>query len=189
MKQILLSNLPTNYVWCRTALRGCWLELMIGRMGFICIMVFEVQGLIRLVQRINLIFGTNTWGIHLLRLFNWFNASNSHRSECLNKACEICERAKQTKENFPLSTYRASSNFDLIHCDIWGPYKTLSSCGASCFVTLVDDHSWAVWIYLLCEKREVSQTIMNFFALVEWQYNKCIKVVRSDNGTKFTCLK
>ena len=81
------------------------------------------------------------------------NASSSHRSECLNKACEICERAKQTKEKFPLSTYRASAIFDLIHCDLWGPYRTPSSCGASYFLTLVDDHSRAVWIYLLGEKK------------------------------------
>ncbi|CAH9075872.1 unnamed protein product, partial [Cuscuta epithymum] len=37
--------------------------------------------------------------------------------------CDICHRAKQTRSNFSLSTSRADDVFDLIHCDIWGPYS------------------------------------------------------------------
>lgn len=99
------------------------------------------------------------------------NAHGIRRSEYLSKGCDVCERAKQTKEKFPLSTCRASASFDLIHCDLWGPYRTLSSCGASYFLTIVDDYSRAVWIYLLCEKKEVSQRMINFFALVERQWH------------------
>ncbi|WVY98728.1 hypothetical protein V8G54_030879 [Vigna mungo] len=116
------------------------------------------------------------------------NVSSSGR-ECLNKVCEICERAKQTKDKFPLSTFRATTIFDLIHCNLWGPYRTPSSCGASYFLTLMDDYSRGVWIYLLRDKREVSQTMINFFALIERQFEKRVKVVKSDNGTEFTCLK
>ncbi|WVZ15755.1 hypothetical protein V8G54_013321 [Vigna mungo] len=105
------------------------------------------------------------------------NVSSSGR-ECLNKVCEICERAKQTKDKFPLSTFRATTIFDLIHCDLWGPYRTPSSCGASYFLTLVDDYSHGVWIYLLRDKREISQTMMNFFALIERQFEKRVKVNR-----------
>jgi hypothetical protein len=106
-----------------------------------------------------------------------------------NKACDVCQRAKQTRDSFPLSDNKASSSFELIHCDLWGPYKTPSSCGAYYFLTIVDDFSRAVWIYLLIDKREVSQTLLNFLSLVERQYEKKIKIIRSDNGTEFTCLK
>jgi len=34
---------------------------------------------------------------------------------------------------------------------------------ASYFLTLVDDHSKVVYIYLLSEKKEVSQKIINLF--------------------------
>jgi len=42
----------------------------------------------------------------------------------VNKTCEVCFRAKQTREKFPLSEHKASSAFELIHCDLCGPYRT-----------------------------------------------------------------
>ena len=57
------------------------------------------------------------------------------------------------------------------------------------FLTIVDDFSRAVWIYLLLDKKEMSQVLLNFIALVERQYEKQMKIIRSDNGTKFTCLR
>jgi transposase InsO family protein len=110
-------------------------------------------------------------------------------SELNNKACDVCFRAKQTRNVFPLSTHNAVSSFDLIHCDLWGPYRTPSSCGASYFLTIMDDFSRAIWIYLISDKREVSRTLISFFALIERQFDKRVKVMRSDNGTEFTCLK
>ena len=117
------------------------------------------------------------------------NVSGNCENRSLNKNCEICERSKQTREKFPLSEYQASDVFDLIHCDLWGPYRTPSSCGASYFLTIVDDCSRAVWIYLLRDKKEAPQMLINFFTLVERQYQKWVKAVRSDNGTEFLCLK
>ena len=35
--------------------------------------------------------------------------------------CETCH-AKQTRSNFHISFNRAKCVFELIHCDIWGPY-------------------------------------------------------------------
>ena len=110
-------------------------------------------------------------------------------SDKLNKVCEICEKSKQTRDKFSLSDRQALNIFDLIHCDLWGPYKTPSSCGASYFLTIVDDCSQAVLIYLLKEKIEVLVTLKKNFTLIKRQYNKCVKMVRSDNGTEFMCLK
>nr|GMD52343.1 Retrovirus-related Pol polyprotein from transposon TNT 1-94 [Ipomoea batatas] len=45
-----------------------------------------------------------------------------------NTACEVCFRAKQPREKFPLSNNRASRIFEKIHCDLWGPYRYQSSC-------------------------------------------------------------
>jgi hypothetical protein len=114
---------------------------------------------------------------------------NVGRNRNENKACDVCQRAKQTRDSFPLSNNKASNSFELIHCDLWGPYKTASSCGAYYFLTIVDDFSRAVWIYLLHDKKEVARVLLNFITLVERQYEKKIKIIRSDNGTEFTCLK
>lgn len=70
-----------------------------------------------------------------------------------------------------------------------GGYRTPSSCGASYFMTIVDDFSRGVWIFLLAAKSEVSITLQFFFAMVHRQFDKRVKVVRSDNRTKFMCMK
>ena len=78
-----------------------------------------------------------------------------------NKACDVCQRAKQIRDSFPLSSHKASSSFELVHCDLWGPYKTPSSCGAYYFLTIVNDFSQVVWIYLLLVKKEVLRVLLN----------------------------
>jgi hypothetical protein len=107
----------------------------------------------------------------------------------LNKNCDVCQRAKQRRDKFFVSENKTFGIFDLIHCDLWGPYRTVSSCGASYFLTIVDDFSRAVWIYLLVDKTEVSSMLKRFFAMVERQFARKVKIFRSDNGTEFTCLK
>ncbi|XP_074300576.1 uncharacterized protein LOC141631855 [Silene latifolia] len=69
----------------------------------------------------------------------------SHLNADLEHACDICHFAKQSRNSFHLNNSKASAIFDLIHCDLWGPYRTLSSCGAKYFLTLADDSSRAVW--------------------------------------------
>jgi len=59
------------------------------------------------------------------------------------------------RNKFLVSDFRASDAFELIHCDLWGPYRNVSSCGASYLLTIVDDYSRALWIYLLIDKKEV----------------------------------
>ena len=107
----------------------------------------------------------------------------------LNKACEVCFRAKHPRDKFPLSDNKATRIFEKIHCDLWGSYKHSSSCGARYFLTLVDDFSRAVWVYLLVDKTEVFRMFMSFIAMIERQFSHKIKVVQSDNGTEFNCLR
>ncbi|GKB99844.1 ribonuclease H-like domain-containing protein [Tanacetum coccineum] len=64
-----------------------------------------------------------------------------------NLCCEVCQRAKQTREHFPLSDHVSSSLGDLVHLDLWGPYKVTTSEGFRYFFTVVDDYTRAVWDY------------------------------------------
>ena len=103
--------------------------------------------------------------------------------------CDICFKAKQTRSAFPDSLNKAEVPFGLIHCDVWGPYRTPASCGAVYFLTVVDDYSRAVWTYLMLEKSEVSTLLKNFCTMSEKQFGRSVKMIRTDNGTEFMVLK
>ena len=96
---------------------------------------------------------------------------------------------EQNKEEINFGENKTLAIFELVYCDLWGPYRTVSSCGASYFLTIVNDFSRAVWIYLLVDKKEVSSMLRRFLAMVERQFAQQVKILRSDNMTEFTCLK
>ncbi|GJS60511.1 putative RNA-directed DNA polymerase [Tanacetum coccineum] len=99
--------------------------------------------------------------------------------------CDTCQGAKHTREPFPLSDHVSTELGELVHLDLWGPYKVTSMEGFKFFLTIVDDFSRAVWVYLLKSKNEVFHNIMVFYNLIKTQFKKNIKVFRSDNGTEF----
>ncbi|KAH9705236.1 retrovirus-related pol polyprotein from transposon RE1 [Citrus sinensis] len=111
-------------------------------------------------------------------------------ASCLSsfQNCDVCFQAKQCRDKFVLSNNKASDIFELIHCDLWGPYRTASSCGAHYFLTIVDDFSRGVWTYLLIPKNEVGRVLYNFLSMVSRQFHKLVKIIRTDNGTEFMHL-
>ena len=74
--------------------------------------------------------------------------------------------------------------FDLVHCDIWGPYSVSSHARHRYFLTLGDDCSRFTWIFLLKQKSDVGTIIPKFFNMVVTQFNAKIKVFRSDNASE-----
>ena len=55
--------------------------------------------------------------------------------------CEVFHKAKQTSDCFPLSENNSVLFCQLIHLDVWGPYKVVSREGFRYFLTIVDDFS------------------------------------------------
>lgn len=99
--------------------------------------------------------------------------------------CDVCHRAKQTRTPFPLSDHKSNSLGDLIHLDVWGPYKVPTCEGFRFFLTVVDDFTRSVWIFLLKNKSDVFDNFEIFYNLLSNQFDKKVKIVRSDNGTEF----
>lgn len=128
----------------------------------------------------------------LLRLWHL-----SHdRMQCMNKlysyisvsshvACDVCQLSRQKKLPFSVSLNNAQNMFDLIHVDIWGPFSTECIHGFRYFLTILDDHSRHVWVVMLKSKSEVSSKVKSFVCMIENQFEKKIKSIRSDNGPEF----
>ncbi|XP_074288107.1 uncharacterized protein LOC141613270 [Silene latifolia] len=93
-------------------------------------------------------------------------------------------RAKQSRTLFKLNNKRCVELFGLIHCDIWEPYRIASLTRAHYFFTIVDDHSRGVWVYLMKEKSEAGEYLKTFCQMVKTQFDKCVKIIQSDNGTE-----
>ena len=105
--------------------------------------------------------------------------------------CETCVLAKFHRLPFNKSTITSKASFQLIHMDLWGPYRVPSVTGAKYFLTIVDDFSRFTWTHMLQDKTQVFSVIRQFYNMIETQFNTKILVIRSDNGTEFiqtTCL-
>ncbi|KAJ9552385.1 hypothetical protein OSB04_016430 [Centaurea solstitialis] len=100
--------------------------------------------------------------------------------------CDSCSKAKHTRSPFSLSQIKTKECFELIHCDVWGKYRIPSLSGANYFLTVVDDFSRSVWIFLIKHKNDASKCLIDFHKMIENQFGKRIKRIRSDNGGEFT---
>nr|XP_043623531.1 uncharacterized protein LOC122595259 [Erigeron canadensis] len=99
--------------------------------------------------------------------------------------CEVCHKAKQTREPFPLSEHKTLKLGDLIPLDVWDPYKIASKEGFKYFLTVVDDFTRAVWTFMMKSKMEVFEIVKSFPILLNTQFNAHVKIIRSDNDTEF----
>ncbi|KAI3785701.1 hypothetical protein L1987_44825 [Smallanthus sonchifolius] len=100
--------------------------------------------------------------------------------------CDSCSKSKLTRKPFPTSTTKTSACFDLLHCDIWGKYRTPSFSKTNYFLTIVDDYSRGVWVFLLMHKFEASECLIGFHKMIKTQFEKNVKRIRCDNGGEFT---
>ncbi|XP_070034212.1 uncharacterized protein [Nicotiana tomentosiformis] len=87
----------------------------------------------------------------------------------------------QTRLTFPSSSIKITTCFNLIHVDVWGPYKTATFDGNRYFLTDVDDFSRMIWIFLLRLKSDVCVVLQQFLVFVQTQFQKTLKVVRIDS--------
>jgi len=84
--------------------------------------------------------------------------------------CSICSQAKQHRSSFPLSISRAAKAFELLHVDIWGPYRTTTYDGYKLFLSIVDYYSRATWIFLMSNKSNAFSILGSFIAYVGFSF-------------------
>nr|GFA65090.1 retrovirus-related Pol polyprotein from transposon TNT 1-94 [Tanacetum cinerariifolium] len=69
--------------------------------------------------------------------------------------------------------------------DLWGPSQVESLEGKRYFLSIVDDYSRRVWVYLLRFKHEAFKKFKEWKQLVENQTGRTVKKLRTDNGLEF----
>jgi len=99
--------------------------------------------------------------------------------------CSICPKARLHRQSFPLSNTRASRIFELIHVDIWRPYKCSTYDWYKYFLTIVDDYLRATWAHLMSTKSNAFPPLQSFIPYVRTQFNVFVQYIRTDNGIEF----
>lgn len=103
-------------------------------------------------------------------------------SDSTKHNCLICPLAKQPRLPFQSNNHFTHAIFDLIHCDVWGPFRHKTHMNQRYFLTIVDDFSRYTWTILLSAKSEATKIIQQFFTFVKVQFNKTVKCIRTDNA-------
>lgn len=101
------------------------------------------------------------------------------------EVCVTCPLSKFTKLPYPVSESHANNAFDLIHVDTWGPYRVSTRSKYKYFLTIVDDYSRMIWLFLMVAKSDFMKTIESFCNFVITQFDKNVRILRTDNAPEF----
>ncbi|KAH9782268.1 hypothetical protein KPL71_008823 [Citrus sinensis] len=99
--------------------------------------------------------------------------------------CEECVLGKSSRVKFSTRVHNLKGTLDYIHADLWGPAQTASLGGARYFMSLIDDFSRMVWVYVLKTKDDAFEKFKIWKTLVETQTNRKVRRLRTDNGLEF----
>ncbi|CAI7934325.1 unnamed protein product [Closterium sp. NIES-54] len=101
-------------------------------------------------------------------------------------SCPTCLETKFTKFPFSSSSGPAKDPLTLVHMDVVGPTRAPSLSGSRYFLTIVDDHTRAVWVYPLKTKGEVAAAVLKeWMPRAQRESGHKVKVIRTDNGGEF----
>lgn len=89
--------------------------------------------------------------------------------------CETCVLGNSKRVKFSTSTHSIYNILNYVHLDPWRLGRTRIMGGARYFMTLVDDCSTKVWLYLLKSKDETVTTFKKFKVLVQNQIGRKLR--------------
>ena len=93
--------------------------------------------------------------------------------------------AKKKRLPFPSFNHLSSNAFDLIHCDVWGPFAKCTHDGFRYFLTIVDDATRLTLVYLMKSKSDTKPLLIFFCKMISTQFHTNIKAIRTDNAQEF----
>lgn len=96
--------------------------------------------------------------------------------------CVSCLEGKFCKLPFPSRVNSATSAFNTIHSDLWGPSPHISVDGCRFYVIFVDEFTRYCWLFPIVNKSDVFSVFTSFYNYVYTQFAKPIQVFQSDGG-------
>ncbi|XP_073224915.1 uncharacterized protein [Cicer arietinum] len=114
---------------------------------------------------------------------NW-NLLNGDKIEKL-EFCDHCILGKSKRGSFGVDQHNTSRPFEYTHSDLWGPSRTKTHAGCSYFLTIIDDYSRKVWIYVIKSKSDTFMKFKEWHMQIETQKETKLKCLRTDNGLKY----
>jgi transposase InsO family protein len=101
--------------------------------------------------------------------------------------CDTCVLAKHRRGVFlKQSKYRADKALELVHDDLCGSVKSVTTGGRRYFLLLIDDATRYMWVVLLTAKSKASSAIKHIQPAAEKECGRKLRVLRTDNGGEFT---
>nr|GEU44961.1 putative ribonuclease H-like domain-containing protein [Tanacetum cinerariifolium] len=103
-----------------------------------------------------------------------------------HNTCVACKKGKQHRASCKTKPV-SSVNQPLfrLHMDLFGPTFVKSLNKKSYCLVITNDYSRFTWVFFLATKDETSPILKNFITSLENQLSLKVKVIKSDNGTKF----
>ncbi|GKA13488.1 retrovirus-related pol polyprotein from transposon TNT 1-94 [Tanacetum coccineum] len=98
---------------------------------------------------------------------------------------ENCVLGKSHQVSFGVGSHTTQGVIDYVHSDLWGLSQVESLGGKRYFLSIVDDYSRMVWVYILRFKHEAFGKFKEWKQLVENQTKGTVKKLRTDNDLEF----
>nr|GEU94014.1 retrovirus-related Pol polyprotein from transposon TNT 1-94 [Tanacetum cinerariifolium] len=99
--------------------------------------------------------------------------------------CENYVLGKSHRVSLGVRRHTTQGVIDYVHSDLWGPSQVESLGGKRYFLSIVDNYSRRVWVYILKFKHEAFGKFKVWKQLVENQTERTVKKLRTDNGLEF----
>ncbi|GJZ37322.1 putative ribonuclease H-like domain-containing protein [Tanacetum coccineum] len=103
-----------------------------------------------------------------------------------DQTCVACLKGKQHRASCKTKAFNPITKpLFMLHMDLFGPTFVSSLMHKKYCLVVTDDYSRFSWVFFLTTKDETSEILKIFIKEVENLVDKKVKIIRSDNGTKF----
>ncbi|GKD18097.1 putative ribonuclease H-like domain-containing protein, partial [Tanacetum coccineum] len=103
-----------------------------------------------------------------------------------DQTCVACLKGKQHKASCKSKVLNPITKpLFMLHMDLFGLTFVSSLMHKKYCLVVTDDYTKFTWVFFLASKDETSEILKNFIKEIENLVDKKVKIIRSDNGTKF----